>query len=276
MKQEDIFVKDNRYNCLQNADSLIPAFKLKIKENENKDIKIVYLKTLNYFREANARIPHEASSNENDNSLENSAMEISSSENIQNRSNLSSIQATTSAKCENTKLPDTTFENTNNSSINSTKQDTIVTINPVTLHDISPSKILKSTPVSNKVPFKPTRVLKPKKQIVHFQIHKDMKPNNSSGKLSNIANLSSKALEFDKRRKTSRVSKTTENLLYKDSVATMEIRIKMREEELKKMFKKIELDMVGAEGLSSTKFEQKKPIIIQLRYINIMKKDLQI
>ena len=40
-KQEDIFVKDNWYNCLQNADSLIPVFKLKIKENENKDIKIV-------------------------------------------------------------------------------------------------------------------------------------------------------------------------------------------------------------------------------------------
>ena len=252
---------------------MIPAFKLKIKENENKDIKIVYLKTLNYFREANTRIPHEASSNENDNSLENSAMEISSSENIQNRSNLSSIQATTSA---NTKLPDTTFENTKNSSMNSTKQDTIVTINPVTLPDISPSKILTSTPVSNKVPFKPTRGLKPKKQIVHFQIHKDMKPNNSSGKLSNLANLSSKVLESDKRRKTSRVSKTTENLLYKDSVATMEIRIKMREEELKKMFKKIELDMVGAEGSSSTKFEQKKKIIIQLRYINIMKKDLEI
>ena len=85
-KKEDIFVKDNWYNCLQNADSLIPAFKLKIKENENKDIKIVYLKTLNYFRE-NARISHKASSNENDNSFENPTMEISSSENIQNRSN---------------------------------------------------------------------------------------------------------------------------------------------------------------------------------------------
>ena len=71
MKQEDIFVKDNWYNCLQNADSLIPAFKLKIKENENKDVKIVYLKTLNYFRDENARISHEFSSNKNDNSLEN-------------------------------------------------------------------------------------------------------------------------------------------------------------------------------------------------------------
>ena len=38
----------------------------------------------------------------------------------------------------------------------------------------------------------------------------------------------------------------------------MEIRIKMREEELKKMLKKIELDMVGAEGSSSAKSEQKK------------------
>ena len=243
MRQENIFVKDDWYNFLQNADSLIPAFKLKIKENENKDIKIVYLKTLNYFREENARISHEASSNENDNSFENPTMEISSSENSQNRSNLSSIQATTSAKCENTKLPDTTFEKTNNSSINATNPDTIVTINPDTLPEISPSKILISTPVSNKVPFKPTRGLKPKKQIVHFQIHKDMKPNNSSGKLSNIANLSSKVLgnqdyilEFDKRRKNLRASKTTENInLYKDSVATMEIRIKMREEELKKM-----------------------------------------
>ena len=50
----------------------------------------------------------------------------------------------------------------------------------------------------------------------------------------------------------------------------------MREEELKKMLKKIELDMVGAEGSSSTKYEQKKTIINQLRYINIIKKDLQI
>ena len=63
--------------------------------------------------------------------------------------------------------------------------------------------------------------------------------------------------------KTSRVSKTTENFnLYKDSVATMEIRIKMREEQLKKMFKKIKLDMVGAEGSSSTKSEQKKLLLI--------------
>ena len=38
MKLEDIFVKDNWYNCLQNANTLIPAFKLKIKENENKEI----------------------------------------------------------------------------------------------------------------------------------------------------------------------------------------------------------------------------------------------
>ena len=116
--------------------------------------------------------------------------------------------AKTSAKCEKKKLPGTTLENTNNSSINSTNPDTIVTINPDTLPEISPSKILTSTPVSNKVSFKPTRGLKPKKQIVHFQIHKDTKPNNSSGKQSNIANLSSKVLgnqdyilEFDKRRK---------------------------------------------------------------------------
>ena len=34
--------------------------------------------------------------------------------------------------------------------------------------------------------------------------------------------------------------------------------------------------MVGAEGSSSTKPEQKKTIINQLRYINIIKKDLQI
>ena len=34
--------------------------------------------------------------------------------------------------------------------------------------------------------------------------------------------------------------------------------------------------MVGAEGSSSTKYEQKKTIINQLRYINIIKKDLQI
>ena len=34
--------------------------------------------------------------------------------------------------------------------------------------------------------------------------------------------------------------------------------------------------MVGAEGSSSTKSEQKKTIINQLRYINITKKDLQI
>ena len=129
---------------------------------------------------------------------------------------------------------------------------------------MSPSKIVASTPVSNKVRFKLTRGLKPKKQIVHFQIHKDMKPKNSSGKLSYIANLSSKVLgnqdyilEFDKRRKNLRASKTTENFnLY--SAAIMEIRIKMREEELKQIFKKIELEMVGVEGSSSTKSEEKK------------------
>ena len=73
-----------------------------------------------------------------------------------------------------------------------------------------------------------------------------MEPNNSSAKLSNVSNLSSKVLgnqncmlEFDKRRKILRTCKTTENFnLYEDSVATMEIRIKMREEELKKMLKK--------------------------------------
>ena len=69
-----------------------------------------------------------------------------------------------------------------------------------------------------------------------------MKPKNSSGKLSYIANLSSKVLgnqdyilEFDKQRKNLRASKTTENFnLY--SVAIMEIRIKMREEQLKQIF----------------------------------------
>ena len=73
-----------------------------------------------------------------------------------------------------------------------------------------------------------------------------MKPKNSSGKLSNIANLSSKVLgnqdyilEFDIWRKNLRDSKTTEHFnLYKDSDSTMEIRIKMREEELKQMLKK--------------------------------------
>ena len=131
------------------------------------------------------------------------------------------------------------------------------------------------------MPIKPTRGLKPKKQIVHFQIHKDMEPKNSSGKLSNIADSSSKVLgkqdyilEFDKQRKNLRVS--TENFnLYKDSVATMEIRIKMREEELKQTLKKIELVVVGAEG-SSSKFEEKKTIINQITYVNIIKKDLQI
>ena len=175
MKQEDIFVKDDWHNCLQNAYSLIPAFKLKIKENENKDIKFVYVKTLNYFREENASISHEAKSNENDVTLENPTMEILSFENRQNISNLSSIQATTCASYENSKLLDTALENTNNSSINSINSDTIILINPNTLPEISPSKILTSTPVSNKVLFKPTRGLKPKKQIVHFQIHKDMK-----------------------------------------------------------------------------------------------------
>ena len=154
MRQENIFVKDDWYNFLQNADSLIPAFKLKIKENENKDIQIVYLKTLNYFRKENARISHEARSNENDILLENPTMEIPSSGNSQSRSNLSSMQTTTSAKYENTKLPDTTFENTNNSSINSTNPDTIVTINRDTVPEICPSKIVTPTPVSNKVPFK--------------------------------------------------------------------------------------------------------------------------
>ena len=73
-----------------------------------------------------------------------------------------------------------------------------------------------------------------------------MKPKNSSGKLSNIANLLSKVLgnqdyilEFDKQRKKLRASKTTENFnLYKDNGSTMEIRIKMREEELKQVLKK--------------------------------------
>ena len=194
MKQEDIFVKDNWHNCLQNAYSLIPAFKLKIKETENKDIKFVYVKTLNYFREENASISHEAKSNENDTTLENPTMEILSFENRQNISNLSSIQATTSESYENSKLLDTALENTNNSSINSINSDTIILINPNTLPEISPSKILTSTPVSNKVLFKPTRGLKHKKQIVHFQIHKDTKPKNSSEKLSYIANLSSKVL----------------------------------------------------------------------------------
>ena len=91
MKQEDIFVKDNWYNCLQNANTLIPAFKLKIKENENKDIKVVYLKALNYFRKENVGISHEANSDEYDTPLENPTMEIPSSENSQNRGNLSSI-----------------------------------------------------------------------------------------------------------------------------------------------------------------------------------------
>ena len=90
MKQEEIFVKDNWYNCLQNANTLIPAFRLKIKENENKDIIVVYLKTLNYYTEKNARISHEGNTNENDTPLGNPTMEIPSSENSQNRSNLSS------------------------------------------------------------------------------------------------------------------------------------------------------------------------------------------
>ena len=42
----------------------------------------------------------------------------------------------------------------------------------------------------------------------------------------------------------------------------MEIRIKMREEELKQMLIKIELDMAGAEGSSSTKSEEKKLLLI--------------
>ena len=46
-------------------------------------------------------------------------------------------------------------------------------------------------------------------------------------------------LEFDKRRKNVRASKTTENFnLYRDSVATMEIRIKMNEEKLNQMLRK--------------------------------------
>ena len=83
-------MKDDWYNCLQNVNTLIPAFKLKTKENENRDIKVVYLKTLNYFREENARISHEANSNENDTTLANPTMEIPSSQNSQNRGNLSS------------------------------------------------------------------------------------------------------------------------------------------------------------------------------------------
>ena len=69
-------------------------------------------------------------------------------------------------------------------------------------------------------------------------------------------------LEFDKRRKNLRVFKTTENFnLYKDSVEIMEIRIKIREDKSKQMLKKIELDMVGVEGSSSTKSEEKKILI---------------
>ena len=52
--------------------------------------------------------------------------------------------------------------------------------------------------------------------------------------------------------------------------------MEIREEELKQMLKKIELDVVGVEGSSSTKSEEKKSIINQLTYVNITKKDLQI
>ena len=135
-------MKDNWYNCLQNANTLILAFKLKIKENENKDIKVVYLKALNNFRKENVGISHEANSDEYDTPLENPTMEIPSSENSQNRDNLSSIQTTTSADYKNTKLPDTTFENTNNSSINSINPDTITSINLDTLYEMSSSKIV--------------------------------------------------------------------------------------------------------------------------------------
>ena len=112
-----------------------------LKGNEKKDIKVVYLKTLNYFAEENARISHEANSNKNDTPLDNPTMEIPSSENSQNRGNLSSIQATTSANYEDTKLPDTTFENTNNSSINSINSDTITSINPDTITSINPDTL---------------------------------------------------------------------------------------------------------------------------------------
>ena len=68
-------------------------------------------------------------------------MEIPS-ENSHKRGNLSSIQTATSANYENTTIPDTTSENTNNSSINSINPDTITSINPDTLPEISPSKIV--------------------------------------------------------------------------------------------------------------------------------------
>ena len=55
----------------------------------------------------------------------------------------------------------------------------------------------------------------------------------------------------------------------------MEIRIKMKKE-VKANVKKIEFDMVGAEGWSSTKSEEKKIIINQLTYVNIITNDLQI
>ena len=132
-------MKDNWNNCLQNANTLVLAFKLKIKENENKDVKVVYLKALNYFRKENVGISHEANSDEYNTPLENPTMEIPSSENSQNRGNLSSKQTTTSEDYKNTKLPDTTFENTNNSSINSINPDTITSINLDTLHEIYPS-----------------------------------------------------------------------------------------------------------------------------------------
>ena len=55
----------------------------------------------------------------------------------------------------------------------------------------------------------------------------------------------------------------------------MGIRIKMKEKNLKQMLKIIELDMVGAEGSSSTTSEEKNTIVTQLIYINIIKKGLQ-
>ena len=68
-------------------------------------------------------------------------MEIPSCEESSNRTNLSSIQATTPANYENTKLPDTTFENINTPSINSINPDTITSINSDTLPEVYPSEL---------------------------------------------------------------------------------------------------------------------------------------
>ena len=274
-----MYLKECWEACLENKNTLIPAYKLKV-EGHDKNIKILYVTTLKYFAEKSEMMSMKTNNN-SEITLTNNNFQVNTdaSKNYDITQDTENI----SNEIEQNDTPDFSIISTENNLRNTDdnlKVSLDVTPNSIIVSPLPKQKDLQlsSTPIQAKKKSQKTEMVSLKPKCINDEVA-EAKPglSKSATILSEIFGNQDFVLEFDKKRKILKANKCSAQYKeYSYIVAQIEVKLKIIKEELQKALTDLEVSLLNKTAQSKETTNTKHNLTKILKYIALIQRDLNL